>query len=270
MAEIDGSANPLAFFAAELKRIRTAAKLSIPALAKAINYSAEQLYKVESCARIPQEDLAGKLDHYFGSDGHFCRMQELVENTSVLPWMRSLVNTEGAAVEIRVYESYFLPGLLQTEAYARGLAEAARPSLSAEDIDRAVASKLTRQEIFSKPDPPRVWAVIDAAVLYRQIGKPDMMREQFEHLIRMNQLANVTLQVISATEAACCASGRSFTLLTLPGKGDIVYLEDIGSANYVRKREDAQIYFLAFDYLRGSALPDNKSAELIERECHAG
>ena len=102
-----------------------------------------------SCARLPQEDLAKKLDAFFGTDGHFERLQELVANTSVLPWLRNLVSTEGAAVEIRVYESYLLPGLLQTEAYARAVAEAARPSLAAEEIDRAVAAKLSRQEIFN-------------------------------------------------------------------------------------------------------------------------
>jgi DNA-binding XRE family transcriptional regulator len=268
MAKIDGSSSTFAFFAAELIRVRTEAGLSVPQLAKAINYSQEQIYKVESCARLPQEDLALKLDEHFKTNGHFGRVQALVENTSVLPWLRNLVSTEGAAVEIRVYESYLLPGLLQTEAYARALAEAARPTLTAEEIDQAVAAKMTRQEIFNKPDPPRVWAVFDQAALRRQFGNPEMMREQREHLLAMNQLPNVTIQIIAEADAACCASGRSFTLLTLPSKGDLVYLEDVGSAQYVRKKEDVQRYALAFDYLRVSALPDNKSMELIEGTGH--
>src|SRR5258705_13587489 len=87
--------------------------------------------------RIPKPPLAPRLDEIFETDGHFARLQALVENTSVLPWFRDLYLVEGEASELRTYESYLIPGLLQTESYARAAVEAARPMLSPADVDKA-------------------------------------------------------------------------------------------------------------------------------------
>src|SRR5580700_2403555 len=130
---IDPAASPLAFFASEMARLRGAAGLSQSALAQRLNYSVSQITKVEICQRIPKPDLAQKLDGALPSDGLFCRLQPLVERSSVLPWFRPLFDVEGAAVQISTYETYWVPGLLQTEAYARAVVDAARPVLSDED-----------------------------------------------------------------------------------------------------------------------------------------
>lgn len=135
---IDPASSPLAFFASEMARLRTAAGLSQPVLAKRLNYSASQITKIETCQRVPQPDLAQKLDETLGTD-LFSRLQPLVETSSVLPWFRDLFDIEGTATEIKTYESYLVPGLLQTEAYARAVVEATRPVLSDEDAAQAVA-----------------------------------------------------------------------------------------------------------------------------------
>jgi transcriptional regulator with XRE-family HTH domain len=260
---IDPAASPLSFFASEMVRLRNAAGLSQPALAKRLNYSASQVAKIETCQRIPKRDLAARLDEVLGTDGLFSRLQPLVERSSVLPWFRDLFDVEGTAAQIRTYESYLIPGLLQTEAYARAAVEAVRPVVSAEDAEQAVAIKMTRQEILDRPDGPRLWAVIDESVLHREVGGPVVMHRQREHLLKLHQHPRVVVQVIPNGAGLCCAFGRSFALLTFQNQGDLVYVEDVGSARYIRDRDEAARYSLTFDHLRGSALADDKSAGLI-------
>lgn len=244
--------------------------MSQPALAELLSYSASQIQKIERCQRIPKWELAAKLDEVFGTE-FFTRVHPLVERSSVLPWFRDLYEMEGKAAQIRTYQSYLVPGILQTETYTRAVAQAIRPAISPEDVEQAVALRMTRQEVLDRPDPPHLWVIIDEAVLYRQVGSAKTMRDQCLHLLRASQRPNVAIQVIPAAEGACCAFGRSFILLSFTGASqDLVYLEDIGSSRYLREREEVTRYSLVFDYLRGSALADDKSAALIERMTRGG
>jgi transcriptional regulator with XRE-family HTH domain len=261
---IDPAASPLAFFVSEMVRLRNAAGLSQPALAKKLSYSASQIAKIETCQRIPKLDFAVKLDDILHTDGLFARLQPLVERSSVLPWFRDLFEVEGAATRIHSYESYLFPGILQTEDYARASVEAARPALSAEDIEQAVALRMTRQEILDRPDAPRLWVVIDESALHRQVGSPAIMRAQYMHLIVMQQRPNIVIQVIRNSDGICCAFGRAFMLLTFRHQNDLLYMEDIASARYVRDRDEVARYSLVFDHLRASAMADDKSASIIE------
>jgi transcriptional regulator with XRE-family HTH domain len=260
---IDPAANPLSFFASEMIRLRNAAGLSQSALAKLLNYSVSQVTKIETCQRIPKRELAQKLDEVLPSDGLFCRLQPLVERSSVLPWFRDLFDVEGAATQICTYESYLVPGLFQTEAYARAAAEAVRPILTTEDADQAVAIKMTRQEILDRDTGPQVWAVLDESILHREVGSPAVMREQCQHLVKMHQRPRVVIQVIPNTFGLSCAFGKPFSLLSFPHQGALVYVEGLGSARYIREQDEVARYALTFDHLRASALSEDASAKLI-------
>lgn len=265
---IDPAASPLEFFISEMVRMRKAAGMSQPALARRLNYSASQVAKIETCDRIPKMELAVKLDDVFETDGFFARMQPLVERSSVLPWMRDLFDLEGKATQIRTYQSYLIPGLFQTEAYARASVEATRPVLSPEDVEKAVALRLTRQEILERKDAPQMWAIVDESVVYREVGSPTVMRQQCEHLLRLSARSNVVIQVTRSADGLSCAFGRAFMLLSFRHQGDLVYMEDIGSARYIRDRDEVAKYALTFDHLRASALADDKSAILIKELIH--
>jgi transcriptional regulator with XRE-family HTH domain len=260
---VDPAANPLSFFASEMARLRSAAGLSQPALARRLNYSVSQVTKIETCQRIPKIDLAQKLDEILPSDGLFCRLQPLVERSSMLPWFRDLYDVEGAAAEIKTYEGYLIPGLLQTEAYARAVVDATRPVLSDEEAEQAVAIKMTRQEILDRPDGPRLWAVFHESVLCCEVGGPGLMSNQCRHLLKMRQHPRVVIQVVANSAGLCCGFGRPFSLLTFRHQGDLVYVEDMNSARYIREQAEVARYALTFDYLRATALADDKTAELI-------
>jgi transcriptional regulator with XRE-family HTH domain len=272
----DSVSSPLAFFAAELKRLRGNAGLTQEQLAEATAYSPALVAAIETCRRIPSDDLAARADTALGTDGILARLQTLVEQTSVLPWFRNRVEVERNAAEIREYDSYQIPGLLQTEDYARVVLGAARPMLAEDAIERAVALRMTRQQIL-EPDEelpidqeqtPRLWVIMDEAALNRIVGSADIMRAQREHLIELAHLPNITIQIISNNDGVTCAYGRAFTILTSSGNGNgngppVVYLEDVGSARYVRDRDEVARYTLSFDHLRACALNDSKSLGLI-------
>jgi len=269
----DAGSSPLAFFAAELKRVRGTASMTQDQLAEATTYSAALVAAIETSRRIPSDDFAARADKALGTDGILARLQTLVEQTSVLPWFRNRVEVERSAAEIREYESYQIPGLLQTEAYARAVIGAARPMLAPDAIERAVALRMTRQQILEPDDDlpidqeqtPRLWVIMDEAALHRIVGSPDVMRKQREHLVELAHLPNVTIQVISNNDGVTCAYGRAFTILTSAGNGPpVVYLEDVGSARYVRDRDEVAQYVLTFDHLRACALNDSKSLALIK------
>jgi hypothetical protein len=266
MPDIDPFSSPMAFFASELFRMRTAASLSVPALAKKINgYGADQIYKVENCERFASPELAKELDRVFKTGEHFYRHQQLVANTSMLPWFRDLYMVESKADKILIYEPYMIPGILQTEAYAHAAIAATRPILSDDEIRKAVALQMTRQEILKRKNPPRIWAIIDQPALLRIAGSPELMREQYGHLLDLSRQPNIVIQVIPNSQGFGCAAGHAFKLLSFQHQNDMVYLEEVGDARYLRKPDEVSRYETTFDHLRALALSDDQSRDFISR-----
>jgi transcriptional regulator with XRE-family HTH domain len=268
----DSNSSALAFFGSELRRLRENSGLTQGVLAERTQYALATVSAYETARRIPPQDFAERADKVFETDGYLTRLQGLVEALSVLPWFRDRVAVERNAVEIREYESYQIPGLLQTEDYARAAISAGRPMLSQDAIERAVALRMTRQQILG-PDEnlpadvsptPRLWVILDETALARIVGDEQVMRKQREHLVRMAHLPSITVQVISNGDGVTCAYGKAFTILTPSGNGSpFVYLEDIRNARYVRDRDEVAQYALTFDHLRACALNDRKSLELV-------
>lgn len=267
----DPSSSPLGFFIGEVKRLRDLAGMTQEQLADAAGYSASTVAAIESYRLLPSADLADCFDKALNADGHLIRVQKLVEMTSVLPWFRDLVKVERSATEIRMYEPYQIPALLQTEEYIRAIARARRPMLSEAAIDQAVALRKTRQEMFDHHEmppvnleiKPRLWIIMDEPVLYRMIGSSQIMKTQHEYLISMASRPNVTIQVATNAQGATCAFGRAFEII-ISKTDSLVYVEDIGSARYIRKTDEAAQYLLMFDHLRASALDEEGTIKLIK------
>jgi transcriptional regulator with XRE-family HTH domain len=163
----------------------------------------------------------------------------------VLPdWFQTYVGLEEAASVLRVYEVQFVPGLLQTASYARAVIARGQPAAPAEEIERRVSMRITRQELLTKPGGPRLWAVVDEAALRRPVGAPEVFRSQLEHLIEVTQDARVTLQVTPFGTGGPTAEAGAFTIMRFPEQDlpDVVYLEQLTSALYLDKREDVERY----------------------------
>lgn len=270
---LDPSSSPLAFFGAELRRLRDKAGMTQATLAEATSYSLPAVSAFETGRRIPSAEFAASADQALNSDEHLTRLQKLVEQTSVLPWFRDRVEVERNAAEICEYDSYQIPGLLQAEDYMRCVVLAARPALTAEDAERAITLRLTRQDVLEpdeyapidRPGDTRLWAIIDESALRRIVGSPAVMAKQLTHLASMAKRSNITIQIMPFGAGVTSAYGRSFSLLSPSSGQSVLWLDDVFGARYIRDREEVSRFNLVFDHLRSAALSDDRSAELINR-----
>ncbi|MFD1082934.1 helix-turn-helix domain-containing protein [Micromonospora andamanensis] len=186
----------------------------------------------------------------------------------VLPsWFQSYLGLEAAAALIRSYEVQFVPGLLQTPEYARAVVLLGHSTAGPDEIDRRVDLRMRRQELLSRPRPPRLWAVVDEAALRRPIGGPEVMRGQLEALLKATRTSNVRLQVIPFAAGGHAAAGGAFTILRFGDQDlpDIVYIEQLTSAIYLDKREDLDFYAVAMERLCVEAEPPERTPEILER-----
>ena len=180
-------------------------------------------------------------------------------------WFQDFVGLEESASRIQTYEIQFVPGLLQTEDYARAVACQGRPEASSEDIDRRVRLRLQRQKMFTRPNAPRLWAVIDESVLHRPIGGRQVLRAQLEHLLDITALPTITLQVLPFELGRSAAEG-AFTILrfSAPEIPDIVYLEHLCGALYLDKPEDVEVYTKASHRLAVDAQTPEQTRQTLK------
>ncbi|MBT2416186.1 helix-turn-helix domain-containing protein [Streptomyces sp. ISL-12] len=186
----------------------------------------------------------------------------------VMPdWYAAYLSLEQAALQIRAYESAFVHGLLQTEAYARALLGAGNPHAPAEATERRVALRMRRQDLLTRQAPPRVWVVMDETVLRWPVGGADVMRAQIGHLIEVNRLPHVTVQIMPfaggphpAMRAGAFQLFR-FRARELP---DVVYLDGLVGAVYLDKGDDVVVYREALDRLGAQATPAARTEAVLE------
>jgi transcriptional regulator with XRE-family HTH domain len=186
----------------------------------------------------------------------------------ILPsWFQTYLGLEEAATLIRTYEVQFVPGLLQTEDYARAVITHGNPGAAAAEIERRVSLRLKRQQLLSRPDAPQFWAVVDEAALRRPMGSPVVMAAQLERLIKATELPNVTLQVLPFEVGAHAAEAGAFTILRFPERDlpDVVYTEQLTGALYLDKRDDVDAYMAAVDRLSVESPPPRATVEIISR-----
>ncbi|SQD99014.1 Helix-turn-helix domain protein [Parafrankia sp. Ea1.12] len=186
----------------------------------------------------------------------------------VLPnWFQPFIGLEEAAQLIRTYELQFIPGLLQTEEYARAVIKQGNTGVPAEIIERRVNVRMNRQKVLHRENAPRLWVVVDEAALRRPIGGPKVMRSQLEQLIALCDLPNLTLQIMPFAFGGHAAEGGAFSILRFPESDlpDVVYLEQLTGAVYMDKREDVDIYAEAMNRLTVDSPPPATTPELLSQ-----
>lgn len=182
-------------------------------------------------------------------------------------WFEAYVGLEAAAARFRDFQALVMPGLLQTEDYARAVLRAAPNPGSAEDIDRQVALRMERQAILDQASPPDLWVVLSESIIRIQVGGAGVMRAQLRRLIDVAGRSNVTLQVLPFTTAAHVQPISPFTILDFPETADptVVYLEHLTGSLFLETKEEIRRYTVVFDHLRAEALGTGPSIDLIAR-----
>ena len=263
--------------ALELRRLREAARLTCEEVAEHLECSASKISRVETGrVSVSPRDVRDMLELYGVPEQQRDSLVQLSRDSrqkgwwhaysdTIQPQFATYVGLESAASEIRVYEVNIIPGLLQTEDYARTMMRSGTMNGSHEDVERKVALRMARQPALTRDDPPMLWTVVDEAALRRRVGGTELMRAQLEHVLELSGLKNVAMQVIPFGAGAHPAMGRPFVILVFPERvdPDVVYLEDLTSTLYLEDVDEVDRYNVFFNHLRATALSFDDSAALI-------
>jgi transcriptional regulator with XRE-family HTH domain len=264
----------------QLRRLREAASITPEDAGYQIRASRSKISRLENGrVRLKSRDVTDLLTLYGVTDDSLrSRFLALVrqsntpdwwmEYSDILPdWFEPYLGFEAAAATIRSFEVQFVHGLFQTEDYARAVTRVLRKTAPTAEIERRVALRLKRQDLHQRPDPPRIWSVMDEAVLRRPVAGPDVMRAQYQHLIEVAELPHVTLQVVPFAKGCHAGESGSFTVLRFEERDlpDVVYLEQLTGAIYVDQRSDVERYLEVVDELSGEALTPAGTTRFIEQ-----
>ncbi|MFF5970930.1 helix-turn-helix domain-containing protein [Streptomyces sp. NPDC012769] len=187
----------------------------------------------------------------------------------VLPgWFSMYVSLEGAASLIRAYEPQFVPGLLQTEEYARAILRsgAVGGSNDAEEIDRHVALRMERQSLLTREDAPKFWVIMDETVFRRPVGHgPEVMRDQLDRLLEASELPNVTLQIAEFASGHHPGTYGPFVLFrfAMPELPDMVYSEYLTGAVYLDARPEVASHLEVMDRMAAQAATAQRTKEIL-------
>ncbi|SCE85403.1 Helix-turn-helix domain-containing protein [Micromonospora chokoriensis] len=211
----DGQMTAAAFLIAELRRARARQGWSQDELAKAVNYSASMVSAVELGQQPPTAKYLELVDRALDTGGLFGRMStELVSLDRAQPWLRGWQAILEQSRTIRWYEHRYVPGLFQTEAYARAVFEAGG-LLESEEVDRRLADRMDRQQVPYSERSPHIVAVLDEAVLRRRVGGRKVMRDQALHLAKIGTgHPRVRLHVVPRSAEEYPGLGGQFSLAT--------------------------------------------------------
>lgn len=265
---------------ARLRRLRQTAGITRDNAGQAIRSSGSKISRLElGRTGFKQRDVSDLLTLYGVSDDDAERaiLLGLARQANdagwwhgysdVLPaWFEPYLGLEQAAAIIRSYEVGFIPGLLQTPEYARAVIRL-RDGVSEAEADQRVALRMQRQQQLHRPNPPRLWVVIDETALRRPIGGRAAMLEQVDHLVQMSRLSTVTVQVMPFSAGGHAAAGGQVTMLRFPEEllPDVVYQEQMDSAVYLNKPADTVHHWNVLNRVATEALPPDASVAKLRR-----
>ncbi|MBO0651854.1 helix-turn-helix transcriptional regulator [Streptomyces triculaminicus] len=250
-------------FGAEIRRRREQAGMTLDGLSEVVRYSRSHLSRIEIADYVPPPDLAAKLDAAFGTDGLFERIYALARHEVHPDQYRRRMEMEAQARVIHEYAGQFVPGLVQTEAYARTLFRVGDPRRTEDKVAEMLAARLNRQALLKTERAPDFACVLDEAVLRRPVGGPSIWREQLAALIAIVDTPTTTVQVLPFEHGEHALMGGSLALFIAEDGHAIAYEESNSTGQLLEDPEVVSRRRRAYDRLRSYALSPNDSAAFI-------
>lgn len=262
----------------ELRKMRESKSVTAAQVAKVLGWSGSKVSRIEA-GRSPLSDKDAKLllAQYGVEDPEEVRQFIALVRRSrqngwwhsfgdALPeWFKPYLGFESDAVSIWTYQTELVPGLMQTEGYAQAVIRPMNPEMSADEVETRASARARRQDILRTDAAPKVWAIVNEAILHRVVGSADIMKEQLNALADLAEsLPNVTVQVLPYDAGAHASQGYSFSYLTFEDvPGSIVYSEGITSATYFDKQSDLSRHEDIFQRLVAASERPEKSIAMI-------
>ncbi|MFC8450442.1 helix-turn-helix domain-containing protein [Kitasatospora sp. NPDC057223] len=267
----DGVTDFLRAIGKQVKLLREQAGLTQKELGDRLGYGEDQISSLERGRRTPQPEFLEAADEFLGAGGLLkvtrddltrARAKSRVKHPA---WFRDYARLEADALEINFYSTLTVPGLLQTEDYARTTFTVRQPLLDESTIEQRVAARLARQEILTRWPAPMVCAVIEESVLHRLIGGPFVQRGQLEHLLHLGSLRSTTIQVLPLACEDHAGMDGPFILLSPRARQQVAYVEVQNVSRLITDPEEVRILAARYGSIRGQALTPRESLALIEK-----
>jgi len=257
-----------------LRQLRDNAGLTIEEVAEKLELSASTVSRMETAqVGVRARDLRDLLDTYGVTGAERDQLLQIARERRQQYWWReykdlpniAVAGLEADASTIWQYSTQLVPGLLQTDSYARAVLEAIRLDAKPGDIERRLELRLHRQALLTSENAPEYWVVLDEAVARRQVGGPATMAEQLLQLIEVAKLPNVTLQLLPFDSGEHAGMDGEFTLYHYRESADpdVVYIENTGSDLYLEAPEVTRRYNKIFDHLRAAAQNPGESIRTL-------
>lgn len=264
--------------AAELRRLRAAREVTQQQAAGHLGCTQAKIGRFETAKRSPSiSDVTALLDFYRVNGAEREQLLNLARDarkrgwwhsySDVLPeWYETYVGLEAEASSIHTYESEAIPGLLQTEEYAHAITKSTLVQAEEPEIARRVELRLQRQRRITGDSPAEFWAVIGEAALRRPVGGSRVLRRQLEHVLKLAELPQVTLQIMSLNAGAHPAQVGPFVILRYPDQADadVVYLETHVGGLYLERENELSNYSAMMDHLRAHAIDPDASLDMVD------
>lgn len=261
---LDPSSSPRALLGAELRVAREAAGLSQAELGEPLFVSGSFIGQLEAGTRRMHVEFARQIDDILGTKGFFVRNCGAAAKSKYPDHFAAAAEAEALAMTIREYAPLIIPGLLQTEPYARAVFRAYRPTATEEAINELVTNRMARAALLEDPTTPLLWTVVDEAVLRREVGGRQVMAEALRRLTALARSHRIILQVIPFTAGAHAVLGGPLRLMTFEDAPPLVYVEGLETGLLLDDPATVNQRTLTYDLLTASSLPPRESLALIE------
>jgi transcriptional regulator with XRE-family HTH domain len=261
---LDPGESPAAFCGAHMRARREEAGLTLDTLGLRVFTGPGYLAQIERAERKLQPELGRLLDQVFGTGSFFEDLATAIKRSSRhADYFADTAELEKLAETILEYAPALVPGLLQTEEYARAVIEAADPHRPADEVNEMLAARLERAGRTAEPGRPQFWAVLSEALIRSGTGGPAVMRDQLQHLTTAVEAKRVVLQVFPLASTAPPALTHMIKLMSFTDAPAVVYLEGEHSGQLIDDPGTVTRYRRSYDWLRAAALSPEASLHLI-------
>ncbi|MFJ9030788.1 helix-turn-helix domain-containing protein [Streptomyces sp. NPDC102274] len=263
----DRSARDL--FGSEMRRYREEAGMSLESLGDVLRYAKSSLARYETAESMIPPDLPERLDAAFGAGGLFGKLYGLARKELHPDQFRRVMELELRARLIQEYTGQIVPGLVQTEPYARALFELHNPRATPDEIQELVTARMSRQALLRADPAPDFFAILDEAVLRRSYGGPAIMRAQLEQLLDLTLTPTSVVQILPFAHGGHALAGGSLKLMTLDDGTQVAYEESTTTGTLIEEKNLVTARQRAYDLMRACALSPKETASMIRSAMEA-